>query len=374
MKMRATLVGLLLLFTAATAMPGAVPDHSRWDAILKEYVTTAARVDYRRLQAGGQKDLDEYLRQMANAWPDDMREKENKAALINAYNALTVRWILLHYPVESIWSTRDPFKAVRHTLNGESLSLDDIETRLRAMGDPRIHGALVCAARSCPPLRREAYVAERIDDQLDDNVRRWLADVRLNEFSADRHLAEISAIFEWYAGDFDFEGSGGVRNFLARYAPPEASAALAGFSWEIRHKRYNWGLNDTSAGAHYSQLRFYLDSAKNGYLVDAAKTWFLDLGRKHGANPFIFGGIYVGAIPFFSLSVAWLIRNVRRRRSAALPALCAGFCFVSAYLYLFIAGKNIPLWVYLFLAGMIALGAYSAIRKIRVKLTEGGRA
>ena len=82
----------------------------------------------------------------------------------------------------------------------------------------------------------------------------------------------------------------------------------------------------------------------------------------------------MGAIPFFSLSVAWLIRNVRRGRSPVVPTLCASFCFISAYLYLLVAGKNIPAWVYLFLAAMVVFGAYSALKKVRARLREGGRA
>jgi hypothetical protein len=66
-----------------------------------------------------------------------MPASARKAALINAYNALTVRWILSNYPVRSIWSTEDPFRAQRHVLDGKPVSLDEIENRLRAMGDPR---------------------------------------------------------------------------------------------------------------------------------------------------------------------------------------------------------------------------------------------
>ncbi len=110
------------------------------------------------------------------------------------------------------------------------------------------------------------------------------------------------------------------------------------------------------------------------YLIGEIKDWFLNLGNQHGVNPFVFGGIYVGAIPFFSLSIAWLIRNLRRRRSPVVPALAASFCFVSAYLYLLIAGKDIPAWVYFFVAGMLAFGVYSTIRKIKSRLREGGRA
>ena len=99
--------------------------------------------------------------------------------------------------------------------------------------------------------------------------------------------------------------------------------------------------------------------------------WFLGLGAQYGVNPYIFGAIYIGAIPFFLLSVAWLIRRARAGRSTVLPTLLAGFFFVSAYLYLAIAGENIPVWVWIFLAVLIAYGAFSTIRDTRRKIAEG---
>jgi hypothetical protein len=93
------------------------------------------------------------------------------------------------------------------------------------------------------------------------------------------------------------------------------------------------------------------------------------LGAEYGVNPFIFAGIYVGAIPFFTFSVGWLVRNLRRGRPATMPVLSAGFFFISAYLYLLIAGRNIPLWVYGLIAAMIVYGAYSTIRKIKKQTT-----
>ncbi len=98
--------------------------------------------------------------------------------------------------------------------------------------------------------------------------------------------------------------------------------------------------------------------------------WFLSLGDQYGVNPIIFGSIYVGAIPFFTLSIVRLIRNLRRKQSIVLPALSASFFFVSAYLYLLVAGHNIPLWVYGFIAVMIAYGVYSTIKKIRTQAAE----
>jgi hypothetical protein len=98
---------------------------------------------------------------------------------------------------------------------------------------------------------------------------------------------------------------------------------------------------------------------------EALKEWFFGLGPKYGVNPIIFGSIYVGAIPFFTLSIARLIRNLRRRRSIVMPVLTASFCFVSAYLYLIVVGKNIPVWVYVFLAAMIIYGVVSSVIKVR---------
>ena len=103
---------------------------------------------------------------------------------------------------------------------------------------------------------------------------------------------------------------------------------------------------------------------------EAIQNWFLGLGTEYGVNPFIFGAIYVGAIPFFSASIAWLIRNYRRGRSIVLPALSAMFFFISAYIYLMFAGKNVPWWVYGVVVLLILVGAYSTIIKVRRRISE----
>jgi hypothetical protein len=77
---------------------------------------------------------------------------------------------------------------------------------------------------------------------------------------------------------------------------------------------------------------------------EAVQNWFFSFGENYGVNPLIFGAIYIGAVPFFTLSVSWLIRNYRRGKSIALPTIAALFFFVSAYMYLIFAGKNVPFW------------------------------
>jgi CHASE2 domain-containing sensor protein len=93
--------------------------------------------------------------------------------------------------------------------------------------------------------------------------------------------------------------------------------------------------------------------------------WFLSLGDKYNVNPYIFGGIYIGAIPLFFLCLSWTIRRAKKKKSFVVPALLTGLCFISAYLYLLIAGKNIPVWVYVFIGLMVAYSIYSTIKKIK---------
>lgn len=234
--------------------------HGPWNDILQRFVTPQARVDYARLAKEGLPVLDGYLATLAKPWPAAMSPAENKAAMINAYNALTVRWVATHYPIPSIWRTRHPFTAARHTVNGRAYSLDQVETQLRNLGDPRVHAVLVCAARSCPPLRREAYVAEKLDAQLDENTRLWLANPALNAFDPTRREAEVSQIFEWYRSDFENAGA-----FLAKYGPHYAGF-LQSKDAKVRCRDYYWGLNDSgSAGDSYGAANFYFDYFRNKY-------------------------------------------------------------------------------------------------------------
>lgn len=105
-------------------------------------------------------------------------------------------------------------------------------------------------------------------------------------------------------------------------------------------------------------------------MFEAVNEWFIGLGAEYGVNPYLFGGIYVGAIPLFTASVAWLVRNARKGRSVAIPALAAGFFFVSAYLYLIVAGENVPVWVYAAVAVLVVGGAWSTIRSVRAKVAD----
>ena len=366
--LRSAVIAILLLLPAAKGFLPRV-DPSPWDKILHDYVNQQHRVDYAKLKEQGWKKLRNYVTSLGQSGSQPLSPAAKEALLINAYNSMTVEWIVENYPTKSIWDTQRPFKARRFRLGGEAVSLDEIESRLREMKDPRIHAALVCASRSCPPLRREAYVASRLDQQLDDNVREWLANPSLNRFYPDKHEAIISPIFKWYRKDFDLY-PGGLRGFLLKFGPPEAGQMLRDGKYTIHFQTYNWGLNDQSGyGKGYSQLQLGINWLENWF-----RDWFANLGREYNVNPAIFGGIYLGAIPFFTLCVAWIIRSLRRKQSIVIPVLAASFFFISAYLYLLIVGRNIPAWVYIVIVFMIAFGLYPTIRKIRAKAGLGGKA
>ena len=101
---------------------------------------------------------------------------------------------------------------------------------------------------------------------------------------------------------------------------------------------------------------------------EVIQNWFLGLGTEYGVNPIVFGAIYVGAIPFFSASIGWLIRNYRKGKSIVLPALSAMFFFISAYIYLIFAGNNVPWWVYGAVVLLVVVGVYSTIKKVRRRI------
>ena len=103
-------------------------------------------------------------------------------------------------------------------------------------------------------------------------------------------------------------------------------------------------------------------------MFEAINQWILAQGAQYNVNPYVFAGIYVGAIPFFLASIAWLVKRARAGRSTVLPTMLAGFFFVSAYLYLAIFGQDIPLWVWIFLGALVAYGAWATVRDTRRKI------
>lgn len=110
----------------------------------------------------------------------------------------------------------------------------------------------------------------------------------------------------------------------------------------------------------------------NMEVFETAYQWFMGLSENYGVNPFIFGAIYIGAIPFFTISVGFIVRNYRQGKPITIPVLTASACFVSAYVYLMIAGENVPWWVYAVVIAMLIYGGWSTYNKVRKQIIEEG--
>lgn len=251
--MAARLILALLLWLPLTALGF---DQHAWDVLLKKHVVVldggkASQVRYAGM-AQDRSALRVYLEQLSRVrqeefdrWP----REEQMAFLINAYNAFTVEKILARYPdIGSIWDFGklfgNPFKDEFFVLLGQKRSLDWIEhEKLRqTYRDPRIHFAVNCASVGCPMLREEAYVAARLEAQLEAQARRFLSDRSRNRLREER--LEVSKIFDWFKEDFEPRAA-----YFARYAEvlsddPKGRSAIAGGRLALRFLDYDWSLND----------------------------------------------------------------------------------------------------------------------------------
>lgn len=222
--------------------------HALFSGVLTNYVK-AARVNYVALKAHPQ-NLNRYLNQIAAVKREDFQrwsQPQQIAFLINAYNAYTLRLIIENYPVKSIKDIGSfisgPWDQPVVRLFGETLTLNTLEHKIlrKDYAEPRLHFALVCAAKGCPPLRGEAYVATRLNEQLDDQAKQFLATPDKNRVDVANQTVYLSPIFKWYGSDFE-KKSHSVLVALKPYWPTKTAAGYEDF--KIRYTDYDWSLNE----------------------------------------------------------------------------------------------------------------------------------
>lgn len=247
---------LLVAPTPTIAEQGVSPvgqdrvDHTRFDTLLKRYVTSDGLVAYKQWKADDENALDAYLHAMGEVHPDGLADTAEKLAFwINVYNALTIKAILHFYPIKSIkdrvGATYSIWKDYKIPIAGVSYSLDTIEHKiLRKMDEPRIHFAIVCASYGCPPLRNEAYTGDRLDEQLTDNSRTFFSSPDRFRIDTARKTIYLSAILDWYKGDFGKDQRTLLEAIKPYVSDTEAHALLEQDGLRIKYADYDWRLND----------------------------------------------------------------------------------------------------------------------------------
>ncbi len=226
-------------------------DYAPWGRVLAAHARDGG-VDYAALQAD-RADLDRFLAALESATPTSWTAAEQLAFWSNAYNAVVVEFVLERYPeIESVKDVDGFFDQQRRLVAGEQLTLDEIETRGRDLGDPRIHFAVVCASTSCPDLPVEPFDPAGLEIQLQKLTERFLSDpakgLRYDEAS---NTLWLSSIFKWYAGDFTggstvvaFFARGQVVDWLLPHLPEPLRDRLVERQPSVRYLDYDWSLND----------------------------------------------------------------------------------------------------------------------------------
>jgi hypothetical protein len=251
-KILAVFVALILAAPsepfAASANPDSVgPDYSLFSQVLRDHVKNGA-VNYKALKTD--KRLADFVEILKKTDPNKISAKNRLAFWINAYNAFVLKVVVDQYPIKSIMSKtayafgKSNFQKKLVTVNGVQYSLNDVENDIiRPMGDPRIHFAINCAAKSCPPLRSEAFEPGRLDEQLEEQTRQFINKPEKNSFDFAKKEAMVSKIFDWFEEDFK-KYDKGVLAFISRYLPAEQGRQILASTFKIKHHEYDWDLNE----------------------------------------------------------------------------------------------------------------------------------
>lgn len=228
-------------------------DHTPWDNLLSRHVRTSDQgvnlVDYHGFSTGDRTMLADYITILSGVPISQFNRDQQLAYWVNLYNALTVRVVLDHYPVESIRDidispglfATGPWDKKLISIEGENLTLNDIEHRIMRpiWRDPRIHYVVSCASIGCPNLRDRAYSGTEIDTALDRAATAYVNDPR--GVSVVDGKVSVSKIYDWFIEDFG--GSEGmVLRHLQRYAAPELAARLEAIG-KLSDVHYDWSIN-----------------------------------------------------------------------------------------------------------------------------------
>ena len=210
--------------------------HEAFDQLLRKHVSNTGEVNYAGLKSETAK-LNTYL-ELLRQNPVKSNWPKNKQLVywINAYNAFTLKLILDNYPLKKITDLENgkPWDKVWIKLGDKSYSLNNIENDIirPQFNEPRIHFAVNCAAKSCPPLLNRAWTVANLERSFESQTKAFVNNPKYNKISASS--ASLSKIFDWYGEDF-----GDIRSFLNKYS----NVKLKDKS-NLDYMEYDWNLNE----------------------------------------------------------------------------------------------------------------------------------
>lgn len=251
-KLLYSILLLLCCFTAASlpaqaAVPLPIANAAEDDffsdltRLLQRHVT-GGQVNYSSLQQD-KAELQRLVQQIARYNLKGAPAAERKAFYINAYNVLVLQQVLSHYPLQSVMDVPGFFDKQQYTVAGESLTLNELEKQklLAVYKDARLHFALVCAAKSCPPLLNKAYTPAQVEAQLEAQARRTLQSQAFIKVQHSGKKVLVSEIFKWYERDFLQEASS-IAAYVNRYRQNPLP-----HGYRLGYYTYQWALNDSSS-------------------------------------------------------------------------------------------------------------------------------
>lgn len=246
-------LALLILLTGCSTVPRSFHpmeplspqgfSHEIFDGLLRAQAIGGV-VNYPGIAAGGR--LEAYLRELDRIDPNSLPTREVRLAFwINAYNAFAIKGILDGYSPSTLAGRYRYFISRDYRVGGETINLYDLERKLLIpdFREPRIHFAIVCASRSCPKLRSEAYTSDRLEQQLEEGAKTFVNDPTKNRFDREKKVAYLSMIFKWFEEDFAAQ-AGSLLGYVKRYvADPNLAREMDSIPYQVQFLDYDWGLN-----------------------------------------------------------------------------------------------------------------------------------
>lgn len=238
--MKTFLLSALLAITSS-AVSLAADWQSEYATLLRKYVTpSGVRYAAWKGDAGDLAALKKVVDSIATAPAPEGKSPEALAFYLNAYNAWILHEALEKYPTKSVKDTLFTFfTSNRLTVAGQKISFNKLEKEIviPRFGEPRIHMALNCASRSCPPLRNEPFTGSKLSAQLDSQSKQFVNSS--NGVRLEKGSAELSSIFDWYKEDFG--GPSGALAFVNKHRsspiPPNTKVAFQSYDWRLNEAR-----------------------------------------------------------------------------------------------------------------------------------------